>query len=271
MKVGNLLPVGTTPMPYTSARWSNELETEGYEAVELREVARRARVSMTTIYRRYPTREALIVGALRWWMDENRYAGVATGAVEQLSGSIHDDLMALFRTIFQPWEQHPHSAPCVLPGTGGAWWSGTDRPRVRCGGTKFARTILQQADPAFASDMEMILSGVIYGLLAQFADGAIAVTDILPALDRAVFWLTVSQDVDAHAHQQRFIAFDPGDPQDRLQSTNGPVSVQSWCAVSTASRHATGATDRDCPRASEVGVPVICATCFTQRSMSRHS
>ena len=45
------------------------LETEGYEAVQLREVARRARVSMTTIYRRYPTREALIVGALRWWME----------------------------------------------------------------------------------------------------------------------------------------------------------------------------------------------------------
>ena len=39
----------------------------------------------------------------------------------------------------------------------------------------------------------MILSGVIYGLLGQFADGAIAVTDILPALDRAVFWLTASQ------------------------------------------------------------------------------
>lgn len=57
-----------------------------------------------------------------------------------------------------------------------------------------ARTILQQADPAFAKDMEMILSGVIYGLLGQFADGAITVTDILPALDRAVFWLTTGHD-----------------------------------------------------------------------------
>ena len=31
------------------------LEREGYEAVQLREVARRARTSLATIYKRYPT------------------------------------------------------------------------------------------------------------------------------------------------------------------------------------------------------------------------
>jgi TetR/AcrR family transcriptional regulator, cholesterol catabolism regulator len=169
------------------------LETEGYEAVQLREVARRARVSMTTIYRRYPTREALIVGALRWWMDENRYAGVAASVTEQLSGSMYDDLMALFRTIFQPWEQHPRMLRAYFraragPGGHGLTEHGLDVV------VPVARTILQRVDPTFASDMEMILSGVIYGLLGQFADGAIGVTDILPALDRAVFWLTASHD-----------------------------------------------------------------------------
>ena len=33
------------------------LETEGYDAVQLREVARRARASLATIYKRYPTRD----------------------------------------------------------------------------------------------------------------------------------------------------------------------------------------------------------------------
>jgi AcrR family transcriptional regulator len=149
---------------------------------------------MTTIYRRYPTREALIAGALRWWMDENRYAGVAESAAGHLSGSVYDDLMALFRTIFQPWEQHPHMLRAYFraqagPGGQGLIEHGLDVV------VPVAKEILQQADPTFAKDMEMVLSGVIYGLLGQFADGAIAVTDILPALDRAVFWLTASQEV----------------------------------------------------------------------------
>lgn len=50
------------------------LDTGGYEAVQLREVARRARVSMATIYKRYRTRDELIVAALEGWMDANRYA-----------------------------------------------------------------------------------------------------------------------------------------------------------------------------------------------------
>ena len=50
------------------------LDSEGYEAVQLREVARRARVSLATIYKRYPTRDELIVAALDGWMDANRYA-----------------------------------------------------------------------------------------------------------------------------------------------------------------------------------------------------
>jgi TetR/AcrR family transcriptional regulator, cholesterol catabolism regulator len=168
------------------------LETEGYEAVQLREVARRARVSMTTIYRQYPTREALIVGALRWWMDENRYAGVAYSAAEQPSGSMYDDLMTLFRTIFQPWEQNPRMLRAYFRAQAGPGGQGLTEHGLDVV-VPVARTILAQADPAFASDMETILSGVIYGLLGQFADGAIAVTDILPALERAVFWLTASQ------------------------------------------------------------------------------
>ncbi len=52
------------------------LETEGYDAVQLREVARRSRTSLTTIYKRYTTRDELILAALHCWMDENRYSGL---------------------------------------------------------------------------------------------------------------------------------------------------------------------------------------------------
>ena len=52
------------------------LETDGYDAVQLREVARRAKTSLATIYKRYPTRDELILAALEAWLEEHRYAGI---------------------------------------------------------------------------------------------------------------------------------------------------------------------------------------------------
>jgi TetR/AcrR family transcriptional regulator, cholesterol catabolism regulator len=40
------------------------LETDGYDAVQLREVARRARTLLATIYERYATRDEMIAAAL---------------------------------------------------------------------------------------------------------------------------------------------------------------------------------------------------------------
>lgn len=47
------------------------LESGGYDEVQLREVARRARTSLSTIYKRYPTRDELILAAIEGWMAEN--------------------------------------------------------------------------------------------------------------------------------------------------------------------------------------------------------
>src|SRR3954469_11716595 len=82
------------------------LESEGYDAVQLREVARRARTSLATIYKRFPTRDDLILAALEAWLEENRYAGVTPQPLEAGS-SLYIGLMGLFRPIFEPWERHP--------------------------------------------------------------------------------------------------------------------------------------------------------------------
>ena len=79
------------------------LETEGYDAVQLREVARRAKASLATIYKRCPTRDDLILAALEYWSQQHRYAGI--GVRERRPGaSLYDALMELFRTIFEPWD-----------------------------------------------------------------------------------------------------------------------------------------------------------------------
>lgn len=167
------------------------LDDDGYEAVQLREVARRARVSLATIYKRYRTRDELIVAALDWWMDAHRYAGMVPAPDPAVS--MHDELVGLFRKLFAPWEEHPRMLRAYF------------RARSGPGGERLvehgfdvvvpvARAILARAEESFAKDFETILSGVIYGQLSRFAAGDIEVTDILPAVERTIFWLTTAHD-----------------------------------------------------------------------------
>jgi TetR/AcrR family transcriptional regulator, cholesterol catabolism regulator len=162
------------------------LDTDGYEAVQLREVARRAKVSLATIYKRYRTRDELIVAALDWWMNANRYAGLADG----LGGeSIYADLVHVLTTIFEPWEAHPvmlRSYFRARSGPGGQRLIQRGVDAV----VPVARTIMASADPSFAKDLEVTLTGVVYGLLGQFAQGEIDVTEIVPGIERTVFWMT---------------------------------------------------------------------------------
>jgi AcrR family transcriptional regulator len=165
------------------------LDTQGYEAVQLREVARRARVSLATIYKRYATRDELIVAALESWMETNRYAKLpSTGAGGE---SLYADLMAVMRTIFEPWERHPLMLRSYFRARSGP---GGDRliQRGVDAVVPVAKSILAQADPDFAKDLELVLTGVVFGFLGRFAEGEIEVTDIVPGIERAVFWLTAA-------------------------------------------------------------------------------
>lgn len=165
------------------------LDTEGYEAVQLREVARRARVSLATIYKRYATRDELIVAALEWWMETNRYAGLAAPTTFTSGSSVYSDLMNMFRTIFEPWEQHPlmlRSYFRARSGPGGKRLIQRGLDAV----LPVARAALGQLDPEFAQDLELILTGVVFGFLGRFTEGEIDVTEIVPGIERAVFRLT---------------------------------------------------------------------------------
>jgi TetR/AcrR family transcriptional regulator, cholesterol catabolism regulator len=164
------------------------LENEGYDAVQLREVARRARTSLATIYKRYGTRDELIVGALECWMQENRFAGLAL-QTHDADESVYTGLMRVLRTIFEPWERHPGMLKAYF------------RARAAPGGQALIRRgfaasvpagmeVLADVDPVFIQDLNAILSSLAYGLSGRFAAGEIDITEILPTLDRAVFRLT---------------------------------------------------------------------------------
>ncbi|MGH3644782.1 MAG: TetR family transcriptional regulator [Mycobacterium sp.] len=173
------------------------LETEGYDAVQLREVARRARTSLATIYKRYSTRDELILAALHAWMDEHRYAGLVHQSPPP-GESVYDGMMRLLRSIFEPWEQHPAMLTAFF------------RARAAPGGRELFRRglditvpsfmlVLADVDDEFVHDLETILSTVIYGLLGRFAAGELEITDIVPILDRTVYWLTTGYGATARA------------------------------------------------------------------------
>jgi AcrR family transcriptional regulator len=164
------------------------LETKGYDAVQLREVARRSQTSLTTIYKRYSNRDELIAAAVQMWMDEHRFAKLS-GQSHELDESLYAGLTRVLRTIFLPWEEHPGMLTAYF------------RARAAPGGQQIVRHGLEMAVPAFfevlgdvedsfIADLDTIISTLVYGLLGRFTAGEIAVTDILPILDRAVSRLT---------------------------------------------------------------------------------
>jgi len=164
------------------------LQNDGYEAVQLREVARRSRTSLSTIYKRYPTRDSLILAALESWMDEYRYAGLA----RQHHGpdeSIYDGLMRVLGTIFEPWERHPEMLKAYYRSR-----SATGRELLLDRGLDIvipaAMEVLDGVDQDFVADLDSVLTTVVFGLSGRFAAGEIAITDILPTIERTVRWFT---------------------------------------------------------------------------------
>ncbi|WP_040830219.1 TetR family transcriptional regulator [Nocardia jiangxiensis] len=164
------------------------LEAEGYETMLLRDVARHARVSLTKIYKLYGSREELILAALDWWLEANRYSGLEVRALEP-GETLSIGLMRVLRSIFEPWEQHPALLTAYF------------RARSAPGGEMLLRHGLDAVVPAamaaldgvdadFVRDLDTILSSLVYGLLGRFACGEIEVSAIVPAVDRTVHWLT---------------------------------------------------------------------------------
>jgi TetR/AcrR family transcriptional regulator, cholesterol catabolism regulator len=101
---------------------------------QLREVARRARTSLATIYKRYGTRDELILAALDCWMEENRYSGLTRP--HDTDESIYVGLMRVLRTIFEPWERHPAVLKAYFRARTAPGGQEADPPRLRRRGAR---------------------------------------------------------------------------------------------------------------------------------------
>nr|WP_068272249.1 TetR family transcriptional regulator [Aldersonia kunmingensis] len=175
------------------------LETEDYDAIQVREVARRARVSLSKIYKLYGTRDELILAAINWWMAENAYASLPEHAA-QPGESLHVALMRVLRPIFEPLERHPRLLAAyfrVRASTRGEMLVSHGLEAV----FPAAMAALVDVDIEFVQDIDAILQSLVYGLMGRFTAGEIEVTDIVPAIDRTVFWLTSGYEA-TRTHQE---------------------------------------------------------------------
>ena len=161
------------------------LDSEGYEAVQVRTVAQRARISLSTMYKLFGTLDDLIVTAVERWLETNAYA---TLTMPEADESPYETLVGVLRNVFEPWEQHPNMLIAYhrarsLPGGDKLVLVGLSIVRP------IAEAALANADPLYLDDLQLIHGLVVQAAIAQFADGQIEVTDILPILERTLFRL----------------------------------------------------------------------------------
>ncbi len=162
------------------------LNSEGYSAVQLRAVAKSARVGLDTIYRFFPSRDELIIHAVARWMNLNGYAELAPPSEHV---TLYEGLMALFRHVFEPWERNPRMLEAYYRARSAPGGQRLDSQGITVL-TPASQILFARADREYAEDVRMLLRNVIYAALGRFAHGDLAITDILPLIDRAVLRLT---------------------------------------------------------------------------------
>jgi AcrR family transcriptional regulator len=164
----------------------------GCHALLLREVAKRARVSLTTIYAHFPSKDALVVAAVERWMAERVYARLPS---VQPDSPLSERLAGWYRQLFAPWEQNPamlrvFMQAAMLPGG----------ERLSDQGAAVALPVSEQMfagyPPDLADDVNVILGNLILGLLSRFASSRVEMAEIVPVIERTIYRLTAGADVE---------------------------------------------------------------------------
>ena len=174
------------------------LDERGYDGWQLSDVAKRARASLATIYKHFPSREELIVAALERWMEEHAYRPIPKPSPDD---SPIAALRIALHNIFEPWEQYPSMLQVFVRAC-----STTGRARIRAQGNAALEPLgilfEDQLDPEFANDLALILSNVVEGALNRYLNGDIPISDILVSLDRTLYRLEQASSVDPPGRDQ---------------------------------------------------------------------
>jgi TetR/AcrR family transcriptional regulator, cholesterol catabolism regulator len=160
------------------------LESDGFDNWQLRDVAEIAKVSLTTIYKHFPSRDDLILATVERWMDEHVYRPIRERAPGE---PLYEALMRMFKTIFKPWEQHPMMLDAFVRAS-----SLTGGERLFAQGVESVQPMAKAFDGLYSSDvadLSEILTNVTFGAMSRYVVGDLAVSGILPSIERTLSWL----------------------------------------------------------------------------------
>ena len=161
------------------------LEEGGYDAVTVRAVASRARVSLATIYTLFGSRDELVIQAMERWLAAHVGAEVGRPAPDE---PVEEWLVRTALAAFDPWQRSPVMLRAML------------RAQVGPGGERLARAgvavyepllgeVLVGLEPGFVEDLGTILEYVLFAAFTRFAAGEITVDDVAGVLARTLFRL----------------------------------------------------------------------------------
>src|SRR6478735_746582 len=158
------------------------LEDGGDEGLQLRQVAKQARVSLSTVYKFFPSRDELVIAAVERWMAERVYATLPELDPAQ---PLADRMTLWFGQLLAPWVEQPHMLrifirAALLPGG-----QRLARQGERLAGTT-AVHLFDGYEPQFVADLAMIITNVVQGLLGRFAIGDIDINDVSTELKRTI-------------------------------------------------------------------------------------
>jgi len=158
------------------------LEDGGEDGLQLRQVAKEARVSLSTVYKYFPSRDELVIAAVERWMAERVYASLPVVSPDE---PLADRLTRWFGQLFAPWAEQPNMLrifmrAALLPGG-----ERLTRQGEQLAGPSAAH-LFDGDDPAFVADVAMIITNVIQGLLSRFAQGQIGMDDVGEELERTI-------------------------------------------------------------------------------------
>jgi len=168
--------------------------SDGYDAVSLSEVARRARVSLATIYKLFPTqrakqsraRDEVIVAAIERWIDLNVNANVAAPSPDE---ALYDALLRMMRYAFEPWLRNPGMLVAYHRVA-----NGPQRLRVRSRMFDALAPVglraLEVHDARYAADIAVVMELVCDGAIGWYAEGHLELDEVFPTVARAVYRLT---------------------------------------------------------------------------------
>ncbi|MFD6450954.1 MULTISPECIES: TetR family transcriptional regulator [unclassified Nocardia] len=162
------------------------LMSDGYDDLQLKEVARRAQVSLATVYKKFATRDELMVAAVTRWMAINSYAELELPVPGE---SLRDGLVRVIRHVFEPWERNPRMLEAYHRARSGIGGRQLDAQGVSAV-LPVAAMLFDGYDRDYVEDVGLIVTNLIYALTGRFVDKDLDVTEILPMLERAIDRLT---------------------------------------------------------------------------------